>query len=67
MNWIIKLVAAIIVWVIVAVLLAFVGGLLATVNQTQIAYLGAFLKASSSILGFLAGAAYFIWGRVPVR
>jgi uncharacterized Tic20 family protein len=67
MNWIIKIIAAIIVWVAVALLVAFVGSLIVTVDQEQIRALGTFLKENSGLLGFLAGAAFLIWGRLPAR
>jgi hypothetical protein len=65
MNWIVKLFAALIVWVIAALLAAFVGGLLHNVDQVQIKAVGDLLKDNAGLIGFLAGAAYFIWGRVP--
>lgn len=67
MNWIIRIVAAEIVWVFVGLILVFIGGLLVTVNSTQIVSVGNFLKDNAYLLGFLAGAAWFIWGHLPTR
>lgn len=65
LGWFLKVVAAIIVWAVVTLLLQFIGGLLVTVTQPQIQYLGKFLESSAALLGFLAGAIYFIWGSFP--
>lgn len=62
---VIRLVAAIVVWVLAALLLGFIGGLLGTVDQTQINAVGDFLKDNAGLLGFLAGAWFFLWGTVP--
>lgn len=67
LNWILKILGAIVIWVLVALLVSFLGGLLATVGQTQISYLGSFLRASAGLIGFLAGACYLVWGTVPTR
>lgn len=65
LNWLLKILAAIIIWVIVAVLVSFGGGLLATVGQAQITYFGNFLEKTAGLIGFLAGASYFVWGKLP--
>lgn len=67
MKLIWKIIAAILVWVIVALVVAFIGTLITTVAQVQIQTLGRFLKDNSGLIGFLAGAAYFIWGTLPAR
>jgi type III secretory pathway component EscS len=67
MNWLWKLLAAILVWVVVAVVLGLLGSLIATVDQAQIKTLGEFLKDNAGLLGFLAGAAWFVWGSLPGR
>lgn len=67
LGWILKLIAAVIVWAIVALLLQFLGGLFSTVSQTQIQYLGNFLMKSAGLIGFLVGAAYFVWGYFPTE
>lgn len=67
LHWFFRIFAAIVVWVIVALLVSFVGGLLHTVGQAQITYFGDFLVRSAGLIGFLAGACYLIWGPVPQR
>lgn len=67
MLYIWKFLAALVVWVIVGLVVAFVGTIIATVDQEQIKTLGAFLKDNAGLIGFLAGAAYFIWGSLPAR
>lgn len=67
MNWLWKLLASLVVWVIVALIVGFVGTLLDTVGQPQIDALGVFLKNNAGLIGFLAGAAYFVWGKLPGR
>lgn len=66
LKWILKIAAGIIIWAIVALFVGFIGGLLFTVEQTQVRYLGDFLKDAAGLIGFIAGAAYVIWGRSPV-
>lgn len=65
LGWILKICAAVLVWAIVTLLLQFGGGLLATVIQPQIQYVGKFLVGSAGLIGFLAGASYFVWGPFP--
>lgn len=67
MNWILKGLAALLVWVAVALVVGFVGSVIATVDQEQIRALGVFLKDHSGLIGFLAGLAYLIWGELPAR
>lgn len=67
MSWFVKLFAAIIVWVAMGLVLVFVGKLLLTVDQRQIEAVGKFLEANAYLLGFLAGAWFFIWGKIPTR
>lgn len=67
MNWLWKLLASLVVWVVVALVVAFVGTLVATIDQVQVNTLGTFLKDNAGLLGFLAGVAYFIWGKLPGR
>lgn len=67
MNWLVKLGASILVWVVVGLVLVFVGGLLLTVTQAQVREVGKFLKDNAYLLGFLAGAWFFIWGHLPAR
>lgn len=67
LNLIIKLLGALIIWVLVSLIVNFVGTELVTVSSTQIVALGNFLKDSAGLIGFLAGACYFIWGSVPAR
>lgn len=67
MKTIWKLLASLLIWVIVALVVAFVGSLVATVDQVQIKTLGIFLKENAGLIGFLAGAAYFIWGKLLAR
>lgn len=64
-NWILKGIAAIIVWVIAALVVAFAGTLLKTVDADQIKTLGEFLVTNAGLIGFLCGAVYFVWGRLP--
>lgn len=63
--FLVRLFASIIVWVVAALLIAFVGTLLSSVDQVQIKAVGDFLSGHAGLLGFLCGAAYFIWGKVP--
>lgn len=65
MKWFVKLIAAVIVWVLAALLIAFVGGLLLTVASPQIKVVGSFFKENAGLLGFLAGAWFYFWGRLP--
>lgn len=50
----------ILIWVIVGLLCGFLGSMLVTVNQAQIAALGTFLKGAAGVIGFLAGAWYVV-------
>lgn len=67
MSWIWRLLGAILIWVIVGLVVAFLATLLLTVKQEQINALGGFLEDNAYLIGFLAGAAYFVWGRLPGR
>lgn len=64
-KWGFKTVAAIVIWVAATLLIAFIASLLVTVGSTQIKALGTFLQNNDSLIGFLFGAWYFLWGPVP--
>ena len=57
-----KILYAIIVWIVVTIVLSLFGGLLVTVDQEVTVKIGQFLKDHSMIIGFLAGLCYYVWG-----
>lgn len=50
------------VWIIVALALYIVGGLLTSIAQETVAQIGAFLRDNAGIIGFLCGLVYFFFG-----
>ncbi len=55
LGWFLKVLAAVVIWAAVTLLLQFIGGLLGTVDQTQVQYVGRFLDSSAGFIGFLFG------------
>lgn len=55
------------VWVIVALALWLLGGLLLHVAEPTTHAIGGFLKAQAGLIGFLCGLVYFFFGDHTVR
>ena len=57
-----KLILAIVVWVVVALVCILLGGLLATMKAAPLTTIGDFLDTWAWVLGFLAGLWYYFAG-----
>lgn len=62
-----RILYAIIVWVVAAIVLWLLGGLLLHVTEPTTHAIGGFLKAQAGLIGFLCGLVYFFFGDHTVR
>lgn len=58
---ILRIVYAIIIWILAALGFYLLGGLLVAVGQPTLSGIGAFLRDNSVVIGFLFGLLYFIF------